>query len=180
MQRHKCFISYYHDSDQFYKDKFVRLFDDYYDIFIDGSVGDGDIPDYLSTETIRQKIRDNYLRDTSVTIVLIGPETWKRKYVDWEISSSVRNTQKNPRSGLLGILLPNHPNYGENTFTPNIIPPRLYDNVKCGFAKIYNWTENPNIISSWIDAAFKRKNDVQPDNSRDMFARNRTTDYWED
>ena len=85
---------------------------DYYDIFIDGSVNDGDISDYLSTETIRQKIRDNYLRDTSVTIVLIGPETWKRKYVDWEISSSIRNTEYNPRSGFIGILLPNHRDSG--------------------------------------------------------------------
>ena len=58
MARHRVFISYHHDNDQDYKEKFVELFDDYYDIFIDGSVGDGDIDDTLKTETMRQKIRD--------------------------------------------------------------------------------------------------------------------------
>jgi hypothetical protein len=64
MARHKVFISYHHHNDQNHKDKFVKLFDDYYNIFIDGSVDDGDIDDNLPTETIRQEIRDNYLRDT--------------------------------------------------------------------------------------------------------------------
>ena len=99
--RHKCFISYHHANDQYYKDKFVKLFDDYLDIFIDKSVSDGDISDDSSMDYIMQQIRENYLSDSSVTIVLIGKETWKRKYIDWEISAGIRNTQKNPRSGLI-------------------------------------------------------------------------------
>ena len=46
-----------------------------------------------------------------MTIVLIGPCTWQRKHVDWEIGASLRKTRKNSRCGLLGILLPNHPDY---------------------------------------------------------------------
>ena len=35
---------------------------------------------------MRQKIRDEYIRDATVAIVLIGPRTWQRKHVDWEHS----------------------------------------------------------------------------------------------
>ena len=135
--------NHYLINDQYYKDKFVKLFDDYLGIFIDKSVSDGDIGDDCSTDYIMQQIREDFLSDSTVTIVLIGEETWKRKYVDWEISASIRNTQKNPRSGLIGIILPSHPNYTTEKYTSNIIPPRLFDNDKCGFAKIYNWSENP-------------------------------------
>jgi hypothetical protein len=173
-------VSYHHLNDQDYKEKFVRLFEKYYDIFIDGSVDDGDIDDNLPAETIRQKIRDNYLRDTTVTLVLIGRETWKRKHIDWEISSSIRDTKLNPRSGLLGILLPTHPSYGKNTYQANIIPPRLYDNAKLKFARIYDWTNSPTSIESWIEKAFIDRNQILPDNSRVMFGKNRTGDYWTD
>ncbi len=35
----------------------------------------GDIGTNLKTETIRQKIRNKYLADATVTVVLIGSET---------------------------------------------------------------------------------------------------------
>ena len=64
---------------------------------VDRSVEDGDIDDTnLSTETIRQKIRDDFIADATVTVVLIGPCTWQRKHVDWEIGSSLRATQRTP------------------------------------------------------------------------------------
>ncbi len=180
MTRHKVFISYHHANDQSYKDKFVKLFDDRYDIFIDGSVGDGDIGDNLQTETIRQKIRDEYLRDTSVTLVLIGIETWKRKHIDWEISSSLRDTAYNPRSGLLGILLPSHPDYNKKEYHYNIIPPRLADNCKMKYATVYDWCEDANAIRNWIDDAFNKRNTINPDNSRPLFVNNRSGNSWTD
>lgn len=178
--RHKCFISYHHENDQYYKERFVKLFDYYLDIFIDKSVGEGEINSNSSTDYIMQQIRDNYLRDSSVTIVLVGKDTWKRKFIDWEISASIRNTQKNPRSGLFGIILPTHADYGKTGYTSNIIPPRLYDNLKNGFAEIYDWTENPDKIQQWINSAFDRKEIKLPDNSRTLFVNNRTGDRWVD
>ena len=78
-----------------------------YDI-VERSVGDGDIEDNLRVETIRRRIRDEFIADATVTVVLIGPATWQRKHVDWEIGSSLRATRTNSRCGLLGILLPSH------------------------------------------------------------------------
>ena len=100
------------------------------DDIVDESVEDGDIDDdNLTTETIRQYIRDGFIRDATVTIALIGPCTWQRKHVDWEIGSSLRATRLNSRCGLLGILLPNHPNAGAARYSLKLVPPRVADNV---------------------------------------------------
>lgn len=103
--KHKVFISYHHSNDQAYKDALLRL-NDKHNIFIDASVDTGDIDDSLDDQAIRQKIRDEYLRDSSVTIVLVGVETKKRKHVDWEIYSSMYNGRVNKQSGVLVINLP--------------------------------------------------------------------------
>jgi len=180
VNRHKVFVSYHHANDQYYRDRFETLFTKGYDIMVSKSVQLGDINPYLPTDTIRQKIRDEYLRDSTVTVVLIGAETWKRKHVDWEIASSIRNTQYNSRSGLIGIILPSYPKpYDPNIdYLYNTIPPRLHDNVQCGFASIYNWSENPAEIQKWIHEAFQRRNKITPDNSYQNFSNNRSSERW--
>lgn len=113
--KHKIFISYHHANDQAHKEKLLKWNqDNNYEIFIDASVDTGDIDEDLSDETIRQKIRDEYLRDSTVTIVLVGTETKNRKYVDWEIYSSMFDGQVNRKSGVLVIQLPST---GCNTYT---------------------------------------------------------------
>lgn len=172
--RHKVFVSYHHANDQAYRNAFEKLFVDKYDIMVSKSVQIGEIDTNLQTETIRQKIRDEYLADSTVTIVLIGAETWKRKHVDWEISSSLRNTKNSSRSGLIGIILPTYPRQDMSKYNPHTIPPRLYDNISCGFASIYNWSNSPDQVQQWIHDSFLRRNQRDPDNSRDLFRDNRS------
>ena len=105
---HKVFISYHHKNDQGYKEELVE-FGRQHSIFIDESVDTGDISDDLSDESIREKIRDEYLRDSTVTIVLVGTETKRRKHVDWEIYSSMYDGTVNKKSGVLVINLPTIP-----------------------------------------------------------------------
>lgn len=45
------------------------------DIFVNRSVSLGDIDDEEEPQKIREIIRDKYLRDTSVLILLVGTET---------------------------------------------------------------------------------------------------------
>jgi hypothetical protein len=180
--KHKVFVSF-HNGDKaidpkcghYWKERFESLFHDYYETLISISVQEGDIKDGLSTETTRQKIRDEFIADATVTVVLIGPETWRRKHVDWEISSSIKDTKKNPRCGLLGLLLPTYPNYDpiKRTYHPKTIPPRLQKNIECGFATIHVWNENPIIVQDWIHQAFERRDKVLPDNSYPLFGNNR-------
>ena len=182
--RHRVFVSYYHKDDQHYKEIFESRFSNTYDIYVSESVKMGDIDDTkLSTEQILQKIRDEYLRDSTVTVVLIGAHTWQRKFVDWEIGASIRQTKFNSRSGLLGILLPTYPRpQGDLTkYNRYTIPPRLHDNIQCNFATIYNWSKDPSTVQAWIHEAFKRRNeDPPPDNSRPAFGKNRSKERWSD
>jgi hypothetical protein len=176
--RHKVFVSYHHALDENYKIFFELRFGNAFGAIVPGSVQVGDINPNLSAETIRQKIRDEYLRDTSVTVVLIGAETWQRKHVDWEIGSSIRHTEYNPRSGLLGILLSTYPRSAPSKYNPYTIPPRLHDNIACGFASIHNWSEDAATVQGWIHDAYLRKSCVNPNNSREPFGRNRTGNAW--
>ena len=99
---HKVFISYHHNNDQLYKERLVQM-SDQYGIFIDQSVDTGDVDDSLPDERIRHIIRDEYLRDSTVTIVLVGRDTKHRKHVDWEIYSSMFDGTVNKKSGILVI-----------------------------------------------------------------------------
>lgn len=179
--RHKVFVSFHH-ADDFYKNHFISMMDG--DI-IDSSVSDGDIDDTLATDTIRHKIRDEFIRDATVTVVLVGKCTWQRKHVDWEIGSSLRATMLNSRCGLLGILLPSHPDYCSKYYRPHLIPPKLADNVQGedAYAKIYNWTEDTYSIRKWVHEAFERRSGSLPDNRRPQFKYNRSGDClagWRD
>lgn len=181
--RHKVFISFHHDN-QNYKDRFVEMMERN---FVDKSVHDDDIDDTnIPAETIRQKIRDEFIADATVTVVLIGPCTWQRKHVDWEISSSLRDTNNNPRCGLLGLLLPNHRNFKDfanKGYERKLIPPRLADNVDGDnpFAIVDRWSgsnNEANRIRRLIHQAYLRRDKDPAPNIRTTppFARNRPGD----
>ena len=104
-EKHKVFISYHHADDQTYKQALLEL-NRRFGVFLDGSVDTGDIDDDLEDDAIRETIRDEYLQDTTVTIVLVGTETKYRKHIDWEIYSSMYDGVVNTKSGVLVINLP--------------------------------------------------------------------------
>lgn len=110
--RHKVFISYYHDDDQFYKNQLINMkeynYNGYFQsIFEDCSVHENEIDDIgLSPEQIRRIIRDDYIREATVLILLCGQNTRRRKHIDWEIHAAMFDTQLNPKMGILVINLP--------------------------------------------------------------------------
>ncbi len=101
---HKVFISF-HSADISYKESLIE-FNRAQKIFIDKSVDTRDISDTLPDQTIRKKIRDEYLRSSTVTILLVGQGTKGRKHVDWEVYSSMIDGSVNNRSGMVAVLLP--------------------------------------------------------------------------
>ena len=174
----KVFISYYHQDDQEYKNRLVHALDSK---FVNKSVSQGDIHDEgLALDEIRRRIRDDHIADATVTIVLIGPCTWQRKHVDWEISASIINRRNNQRCGLLGLLLPTHPDYRRRPEARNsrLIPQRLARNIggDGSFAVIYDWPKNglSKKVLPKIHTAFLRRNRTPwPDDSLSLFADNR-------
>ena len=180
--RHKVFISYYHEDDQEWKERLVRIMGDK---IVDRSVNIGDIVgNNPPTEDTLRRIRENYISDATVTVVLIGPRTWQRKYVDWEINAALRDTDHNPRCGLVGILLPTHHNYGKEIYCRHLIPPRLADNLEQNdpFAFIQSWPGQRNgkrvdDVQNCIHQAFARRNrQPDPNNALAPFAHNRMGD----
>ena len=173
--RHKTFISYHHEPDQEYADILRKeLADD----IIDKAVTDGSISDNLTTDAIWRMIRDEYISDATVTVVLIGHDTWSRKYVDWEIGSGFSQTKNNSRCGVLGTLLPDHPNYGRRPIDPKTLPSRLAANIGGSdpYVRIYDWPRDNrlSVVRDWIELAFQRRNGPAPNNNSKRFQRNRT------
>lgn len=92
--RRKCFISHHH-ADEGEVQEFIQGFDHDQDVLIARGIGasmSGDIINSVNADYIKSQIRSKYLRDTTVTIVMVGRETWGRRFVDWEIAASLRNT----------------------------------------------------------------------------------------
>lgn len=136
--RHKVFISF-HERDIGYKRRFLQMMED---LIVDVSVDEDDIDDsILVNETIRQEIRNEYIRQASVTVVLIGCCTWQRMHVDSEIHFSIRETDYNKRCGLLGIFLPDHPGHRSDEYNERLIPRRLADTTEGedSYAELYDW-----------------------------------------
>ena len=169
--RHKVFVSF-HNRDKKYKDAFVKMMNHH---FVDRSVGDGDIDTSRKTQAVRQIIRDDFIQDATVTVVLIGKCTWQRKHVDWEIAGSLRQTEANSRCGLLGVILPTHSNFDSKKINKKLLPPRLADNLlgKNPFALVIKWRKDPRFIRQHIHKAFYRKDGHPPTNKRTHFGQNR-------
>lgn len=156
----KTFISYYHYEDQYYKEKFKNLFGD---LITHRSVEDGDIDSDNSDGYIKQLIQKGYLADTTVLVVLIGVNTKHRKHIDWEISGALNYKVGDKYSGLLGLLLPNHPDFGTSKATYNLMPTRLADNFKSKYAVIRDWTDDRAKMQEYIELAFEKRN-IHSDN----------------
>ncbi len=168
--RRKTFVSYYHFDDQDYRTKFENLFED---LIVSKSVEDGEIDSDNSDGYIKQLIQKGYLKDTSVLVVLIGNKTKCRMHVDWEISGAI-SSKVGGVSGLLGIILPDHPDFGTDKATYSLMPARLSDNFKSGYAIIRDWTDDRILMQSYIEEAFNRKNNNSEniDNSRLQMEKN--------
>lgn len=161
--KHRVFVSYHHAGDQAYYDAFSNTFHDTYDAIYDKSLEravDSDNALY-----VMQRIRDTCITGTSCTIVLVGAQTHKRKYVDWEISATLTREH-----GLIGVRLPSAPLV--NGFV--IVPDRLHDNIQSGFASWITWeqiTASATALQQHIAAAKVRSSSLIV-NSRARMTRN--------
>ena len=116
------FVSYAHRLDQKEADDFRIKFGGPGMVFSDRSLENKDIG-HLSDDTIKNNYIRPKIRNSSVTIILIGEETGGRWWVDWEIYYSLIHTIGNARNGLLGIRLPHKRHF---------VPKRLEQNLNMG------------------------------------------------
>lgn len=161
LSKRKTFQSYYHYDDQECKEKFTNLFSD---LITEKSVNDGDIDPDNSDEYAKKIIQKNHLEETTVLVVLIGPNTKHRKHVDWEISGALNIKVGERYSGILGLLLPTHPDYGKDYIQFANLPERLAKNFESGYAVVANWTNDRIKMQKLIEDAFSRRS--EPDKIR--------------
>ncbi|WP_216628288.1 TIR domain-containing protein [Paenibacillus germinis] len=105
--RRKVFISHY-KGDRNEVDAFIQKFANEEKVFLPYVLGANDNDEFINSsnpEYVMTQIRKKYLEDTTVTIVLVGSCTHSRRYIDWEIKSSLRQGEHTP-NGLMGIILP--------------------------------------------------------------------------
>lgn len=149
--RRKVFISHY-GADR----EAVRNFiDKWNEVFIAKELGVYDEEDFINStdgDYVMSKIREDYLSDSTVTIVLLGTCTHSRRYIDWEIKSSLRQGSYTP-NGLIGIVLPNAkevPHFPER-FEAN------YNNDEDCYAQ-YHWApKSEEQLGKWIEDAFESR-----------------------
>ena len=174
----KVFVTYDHGKDQLYRNYFDSLFAGSKDIVVMPSAQISE-PGDLKTEALREKIREDYLKDSTVTVVLIGTDTWAYKHVDWEIGASLRDARSGPRSGLLGIVLPTYPRLENDRYDPHTLPPRLNSNLKNGYATLHNWAYDAAAVTQWIKDADETRQKIVPDNTYPHFTANLSGRKWQ-
>jgi len=159
------FVSYHHNEDQAYYNNLSTTMDDQLELVTDNSLErriDSSNHDY-----IMRRIREHHLNGSSCTVVLCGANTWRRKYVDWEIQASLAQ-----QMGLVGIWLPTLPLLPNNGTEK---PLRLQDNIDSGYAVWLSWSDIASDAKKLTDA-IERANAATKsliDNTRTRMERNR-------
>lgn len=152
-QRHKVFISFYHHDDQAYK----NYIDEYLSRnIINKSVREGEFNSDNSDEYVKRLIREDKVSDSSVVVVLVGPNTKNRKHVDWEIYAGLR-ASVNGSSGLVGIFLPTIRKADNGGYYYADMPARLADNIKSKYADFYSWEYAVSHFDEIIEKAFNNR-----------------------
>lgn len=188
IKKHKVFISYYHFQDKEYKEKLIQL-GTKYGIFDDYSIRINAINDTgKSTDEVAKIIRDKYMKNATVLILLCGKKTKKRKFVDRELHAAMYHTDKNPRMGIVVINLPeieqwirasgdeeqrlmgtdgewkSLSGYQEYKQAFPYMPERIMDNlVKDVPISVVDWSmvsQNPTMLKQLIHNAFIRRKSI--------------------
>jgi hypothetical protein len=164
--KRKVFVSYHH-QDQAMVESFRNTFGSVYDVFTDNSLDR--VIDSLDTLYVNRTISESYITGTSITIVLCGADTWKRKYIDWEIHSTLEKNH-----ALLGVIIPATPLIWQNGQYVTQVPTRLHTNVAASYAHAIHWPANAQVLSSAIDHAILLSTTYRnyKDNSVDKMGRN--------
>lgn len=163
--KRKVFISYHH-KDQIWVDSFKKIFAQTYELFNDCSLDKAIESNDL--HYVNRTIREDYITGTSITIVVCGDDTWKRKCVDWEIFSTL-----NKNHALLAIPLP-HNRTWENGQEIRVVPDRVYKNIQSGYAHWIDWTNDAITVKQAIEYAISLslKNKASKRNSDPKMSRN--------
>lgn len=180
----RIFISYHHKREQNLKNELSNLIyklGDYYEIK-DNSVNIGDIDPNLPDKIIYRTIREQFVKDTNITIVILGKHTKCRKHIDREIGSSLSrygSFSRRSESSLIILLTDdfikenkmNH-EFDNKDYSYLISEQnsgqRIYNNVKNGYAVVDSFRNiilNPSILKVLFVKSQSNAKRNKPDNT---------------
>ncbi len=170
--KRNVFISYYH-GDQAAVNDFIQRFSINENIFTANMLASnqsfgGDLINSNNPSYVMQKIRERYFGHSTVTIVLLGTCSHSRRYIDWEIKSSLQMGGIGGRAphGLMAINLCKA-NSGK------WLPPRFEQNSQ--YAKYYRYPHSAQELRTWIEEAYSSRSSKKHliNNSQEMLRYNR-------
>ncbi len=169
--RRVCFLSY----DEADADEVAGFIEDFGHVFVPRVLGISDTDDIVESDDsdyVLDYIRENNLRDSTVTIVLIGRCTWSRRFVDWEVCSSLRRGKNDERNGLMAIKLPSAADLPDWR-----APQRLLDNIAgrgggIGYARLWSYPTTTQVLRDRIEivSSYRTTRDDLIRNTRTMMA----------
>lgn len=151
-EKRKVFISHYKED----RDEVDSFIDDFRDVFIPKVLGANDNDEFINssdTDYVIQRIRDKYLGDSTVTIVLLGSCTHSRRYIDWEIKSSLQQGKQLP-NGLIGITLPSR---NGSAYLPNRLMANWNAEHKDCYARFREYPSSEERLRQWIEDAYQAR-----------------------
>jgi hypothetical protein len=149
--RRKVFVSFHHSDEEEAEQFVVRCYQQRVFIprMLNASYSD-EIINSSNADYVMSQVRSRYLADTTVTLVLIGRCTHSRRYIDWEIKSSLRQGSFIP-NGLLAVILP-------SAHTSVNLPYRFTENWQEGeeecYARLLEPPLNANQLARAIEDAY--------------------------
>lgn len=149
--RHKCFLAHHAED----AEEVLGFLDAFGAALIPRSIGvqaDNFIDSY-DDDYVMSQIRQRYLADSTVTIVMIGACTWARKYVDWEIYSTLRSSSTSARNGLMSIRLPS----GRGAPFPERLESNLSRGAVHGYARAWKYPSTVATLQGYIEDAFQAR-----------------------
>ena len=156
----------------------------------------GDIDDsHLTDEQIRTIIRDDYIKESDVFVLLCGKNTKHRKHIDWEIHAAMYRSELKKPLPILVVNVSssnngqrsceeNEKQYIDNTFGPCVwiscrtradfiqffpdMPERIIDSFETKYSNIsvVNFTAGISVIKEFIKNAYSRRNSYEYNDSR--------------
>lgn len=170
--KRRVFISHYRE-DRKEVDAFIQKFANEEKVFTPYVLGANDNDKFINStnpEYVMTQIREKYLLDTTVTIVLIGSCTHSRRYVDWELKSSLRQGNYIP-NGVMGIILPSQ---GKSAYLPPRLKANWSEDNENSYGRYWIYPKSAQELGAWIDDAYnaRTKRAYLIKNSQDMMKYN--------
>lgn len=157
--RRKVFLSY-HRGDRTEVNEFVRRFADQEKVFTSYILGEDENDEKINSddaEYVISRIRQDYLQDTTVTIVMMGNCTHSRRFIDWEMKASLRQGEMYIPNGLLGIVVPSLSQIQQGPNLPSRFSLNWNQAEKECYARYHWYPSTADQLGSWIEDAFSAR-----------------------